>query len=461
MGIFDKIRGIDKQSEIVELKKDIQALTEFSASFQVTNQQTYNLSINGLSSADFDDEILVKLWSEVPEISTVLYQITSRAKSIPWGHFKITDKNKYSKFQKTFAQYINGKTGLDEVIKLRDESLKPVYDKEIKGLLDNPNEMQTWGDMIEQMINYYYVLGNSYIIKLGDFGFIPDEINVMPSQQTDVVIKESYIKDPYQLRKKESKISHYVFDNGFGKKITYAPELILHTKAANIIYKNGAWRKGYSPLASAIIASKTLRQEYITRLSQVRDQGMTGMLTADGKSQMAPTEEETDQLYKRLQKFGLGDGKKNSYAVTNAAFKWVNMVHNSKQLELLDGRIANLKVIARKMNVPTDLIIGESTFNNVNAGSKIIYTSNIIPYLGDLQNRINPFLGLTKRGEVIMPIYDNVAELQQELKTQSEIYGGLYNNGIATKEEARVGVNLPPETKGVFKETQTNNNKVK
>jgi phage portal protein BeeE len=456
MSLFD-IFNSKKEHEVRELKKDIEALTKFSE-LQVIGQHTYNISTQGLSSTDFNDDALVKLWEEVPEISTVIYQISSRAKNAPWGHFKIKDKTKFSKFEKAFTEYTHGRTTLDKVIQLREDSLKPVFDNDIARILRNPNELESWGAMIEKLIDYYYVIGNGYLIKNGVFGFTPEELLVMASQQTDVVINDKYLKDPFKRKEGDSAIKEYTFNNGYGTINHYDPELVLHIKASNIQYKNGAWKKGYSPLAAAILASKTLRQEYLSRLSLIKDRGMMGMVVGDGKGGVLPTPEETDALHKRLKKFGLGDGKINSYGVTNGAYKWLNMSFNSGELELLKGREENLKVLARKMNVPTDLLIGESAFNNVNTNSKVIYTSNVIPWLNDLQNKLNPFLGLEEKGEIIMPIYDNIAELQQDLKTQSEVYGGLYEKGIVTQQEARVGVNLPPKGEGDFKDDTKNNN---
>lgn len=461
MGLFDRFRNNNIKNENIELKKDIEALTQFSHGAQLSSIDERTLQLmnsGGFKSTEFNDEILIQLWEEVPEISTVISKISDRAKAVPWGHFKIKDASKFAKLDKSFNDFLLGKTSLSSVIQLRADSLEPVRDPRVARLLTNPNDLQSWSEMIEQLVTYWYVVGNAYNIALGSFGDIPDELNVMASQQTDVIIKDSFLKNPFQINPDESAIEKYTFDNGFGNILTYNdPSIILHMKAPNIVYKNGAWRKGFSPLAAAILASRTLKHEYISRLSLIRDRGMMGMLVGDGKGEKLPTPKETEGVYKRLQKFGLGDGKQNPYGATNGAFKWLNMSMNSGELELLKGPERNLKVLARKMNVPTDLLIGESTRNNGLEAGRIIYTSNVMPWLGNYQEKINKLMGLPERGEVIMPIYDNIVELQQDMKVQSEIYTSLYDSNLATNEEARKGVGLSaiPES-GELKDNDSN-----
>jgi phage portal protein BeeE len=466
MSIFSRITGRESrkhQQEISELKQDIEALSKFSQQSYIPSidEKTLWLSKGLNDSASFDDDILISLWKTVPEVSTVISKITDRAKAVPWMHYKVKDVNKLSNFKKAHNDFLLGKINLQTLNKFKEAVFEPTFNEDIARLLQNPNDYQSWGEMIEQLVSYWYVLGNSYLIKLGSFAHIPDELNVMASQQTDIKIRDSYLKNPFQVNTDESAIEYYSFNNGYGKILTYDPELILHMKAPSLIYKDGGWAKGYSPLASAILASKTLKQEYISRLSLVRDRGSMGMIVGDGKANTTPGEEETKAVYDRVKKFGLGDGKTNSYAVTNAALKWMSMSFNSGELELLTGREENLKVLARKMNVPTDLLIGDSTYNNVMINGRIIYTSNVMPWLDGLQLKLNPLLGLDEKREVVMPVYDDIAELQQDLKVQTDIMMSQYNDGkgIATREEARVGVGRSAEPEiGEFKEENKNNN---
>lgn len=445
MKIFSDLFNKGHKEENIELKKDIKALTQFSEWQALNNEQSFNFSSNKLnSSTAFNDDVLIQLWKEIPEISTVISKISSRAKNVPWGHFKVKDAKKFSQMKSALSDYSNGKCSFRKVVKFKEQALEPIMNTEIDRLLKNPSKLQTWGEMIEQSIDYWHVLGNSYTIKLGSFGFFPDEIKILPAQHMEVIVREDFLKNPLEIGVEESPILRYELDIE-GKQLQIDSDLVLHMKTANIDFKNGAWKKGFAPLAQAIMASKTLKHEYISRLSLVRDRGMMGALVGDGKNDNAPTGDETKALYKRLQKFGLGEGKQNPFAATNGAFKWINMSFNSGELELLKGREENLKVLARRMNVPTDLLIGNSTFNNINTNGKIIYTATVIPWLNDLSNGLNDLLGLTEKNEVIMPVYDNIAELQQDLKIQTDIMIIQYNNGLATKEEAREGIGRPRE----------------
>lgn len=460
MSLRSRLFGNSKE-EIASLKQDVKDLTQFST-LQSIDQQTFDLTtFNKGDSTNFDDNVLIDLWSSVPEISTVISKISDRAKSVPWEHFKLKGNGSVGKMNSAMNDYIQGKCAFSVLKQLREKNLEPIYNTEVDRLLKNPNDLQSWSEMIEQLISYWYVLGNSYLIKLGAFAHIPDELNVMASQQTDVIIKKSFLDNPFQVNKTESAIDHYTFDNGQGKIITFNdPEIIIHLKAPNLIYKNKSWVKGYSPLASAILASKTLKQEYISRLSLVRDRGAMGAMVGDAKSGgQLPTPDQTESLYKRLSKFGLGDGKQSPFMATNGNYKWINMSFNSSELELLKGREENLKTLCRKMNVPTDLVIGDSTFNNADASGKLIYTSNVIPWLDNFQQKLNKTIGLTERNEVIMPVYDDIAELQQDLKVQTEIMSTQWNNGLATKEEARDGIGRPEKAQtDNYKGNNENNN---
>lgn len=436
-------RGQSKK--LVELKKDVEALTQFSQ-LQMIDQSTFNLiNSNSLSSTNFNDDILIDLWAEVPEISTVISKITDRAKSVPWGYFKVKNESKYSKLNAAYSQLSQGKISYQQVRKLQSEAIEQIYNKDVERLLNNPNDLQDWSEMIEQLISYWYVCGNSYLLALGAAVHIPDELNVMASQNVDIFIKDSFKKNPFQINKDESVIEKYTFNTDLSNILEfYDPSIIAHMKAPNIKFKNEQWIKGYAPLASAILASRTLKHEYLSRLSLVRDRGMMGLIVGDGKG-TAPTPEETKALYERLQKFGLGDGKTNAYGATNGAYKWLNMSFNSGELELLKGREDNLKVISRKFNVPIDLIIGDSTFNNFNTASIIVYTTNVIPWLNSFKTKVNKLIGTANEGKIIMPIYDDIPELQQDLQIQTNIMATQIEKGIATREEAREGVGRPAE----------------
>lgn len=457
MSILKSIFGHSKK-EVEALKQDVSDLKQF-ATLQMIDEKTLQLSqlFNG-ESTKADDHILINLWKEVPEISTVLSKITDRAKGVPWQHFKVKDKEKAGSFKKAQLDYIQGKCSFKQMKQFKDVAFELTFDPAVNKLLNNPNDLQSWGEMVEQLMSYWYVIGDSFLIKLGAFGYTPDELNVMASQQVDLKIRDSFLKNPFQINPNESAIEYYKFDNGYGKTLTYEPDLILHMRAPSLIYKNGGWAKGYSPLASAILASKTLKQEYLSRLSLVRDRGSMGMVVSDGKAQTTPSEGDTELLYKRLQKFGLGDNKSNPYAVTNGAYKWMSMSFNSDELELLTGREENLKVLSRKFNVPTDLLIGDSTFNNVNSAGKMIYTSNVMPWFSDFQKKLSKLLGLDENNEVVMPVYDDITELQQDLGTQTEIMIKQYDSNLITKDEAREGLNRPIEPEsGEYKDDNNKN----
>lgn len=457
MALFDKIfpqRSLKKEN--MELKKDIEALSFFS-SMQSIDEKTLRLmdSHSFEKSIKFNDQILIELWEQIPEISTVISKISDRAKAVPWMSYKAKNGDSKSKLQTATNDFMLGKTSSLEISKLRSKEFEPSENPFVRKLLTNPNSLQSWSEMIEQTIFYYYVIGNSYNIALGSVGFVPDEIKVMPSQNMDVELNKSFAENPFRIKEKDQKeIEAYILNNGCGKQIRYEDvEIILHMKAVNLKYSNDEWKKGFSPLASAILASKTLKQEYISRLSLVRDRGTMGMLTGDGKANVPPTADETKHVYERLKKFGLGDGKTNPFVATNASYKWLNMSFNSSELELLDGKKENLKILARKMNVPVDLIMGDSTFSNVKDAGKQIYTSTVIPWLESYKEKLNKLLNIVETNEIVLPVYDNVHELQQDMKAQADIHTNLYNSGLETDEEARIGVSLPPKPKsGKFKD---------
>ncbi len=452
MSFYDRIFNKKKEAEIRELKEDVNALTQFSA-LQMMSEKEFNLqSSSKIKSTEFDKNVLIELWEHVPEVSTVISKITDRAKTVPWGYFKVKSGSAYSAYQAKMSAFAAGQTDYKSVMLAKDDALVPVEDDQVNALLKNPNRLQDWSEMISQLITYWYVTGDSFLIGLGAYGFTPDELSVMASQQMSVKINESYTDNPFQVGSDEPIINRYEFDNGKGKVIKFTDiDIIAHMKAPNIVYRDNSWVSGYSPLASAILASRTLKHEYLSRLSLVRDRGMMGMIVGDNKQGVMPSAEQTEAVYKRLQKFGLGDGKANPYGATNGSFKWLNMSFNSGELELLKGREENLKVLARKMNVPTDLVIGDSTFNNQATTGKQIYTTNVMPWLDSFAPKLNALLGHERTGNLALPIYDGIQELQQDMKVATDIMTTQYNAGLITKEEGREGLNKEPKTEGEYK----------
>ncbi len=248
MSLINRIFGSNKK-EVEGLKQDVKDLTQF-ATLQMIDEQTLSLTkLRNGESTNAENEVLIQLWKEVPEISTVISKITDRAKGVPWGHFKIKNKNKAAKFQQAKNDYIFGKCSISELTELREIAYEPTFNADVSKLLNNPNDLQSWGEFIEQLMSYWYVIGNSYVIKLGDFFGIPDELNVMASQQADVKIKDSFLKNPFQVNPNESAVEYYTFDNGYGKTLTYEPDLIMHLKAP---YPHTPFKKSFQGGEAAV-----------------------------------------------------------------------------------------------------------------------------------------------------------------------------------------------------------------
>jgi hypothetical protein len=363
-------------------------------------------------------------------------------------------------------------TVIDKVGSMASRGIYYVVDKEnneldsyeeIRNLLSKPNILQSGSQFLKQA---------EMCIKL--FGFCPiytlrPTKKSIPNQMWIIPPELFHIK-PTGKFLKQNKIDEifervYVSVNGSDINldeseyfIIYDSEIIIE-KRQEITFRSST--DGLSmPVTiwvNQMIASNTL----------IVDGGPKGIIHNDDTSEFgnaALTGDETESLNNKFKsRFGLV-GKMFSILVTKAKVGWIPLNYDSAQLKLHEEGVRCSNMICNAIGINPNVINSDSKYENQESAERKAYTSLIIPDSKIICDALTS--AICPDGVRITLDYSHIECLQTNKKDEAATFASvnnaissLYNNGLMTKDEARIELakyfDIDPEKpKGEYKNVE-------
>ena len=304
-----------------------------------------------------------------------------------------------------------------------------ITNSEIEKLMSKPNSYQSEMEFRQTLDEYLLLSGNGFIHHLKGIG-AGDELEVLDSARITILIDN--IGD----------VSGYQYINNVGKRVTFAPEDILHIKLSNNLkIERDLKYWGLSPLRamwSVITASDDL---FTARASIWKNKGYAGILTNKSDTPLLP--KERTELQDSFNDEVGGADRANGVRVSTGDLNYLQLGMSPADLKLLEGNIDNMRMISSAYKMPSVLFndVANSTYNNVLESKRDAYTDAYIP----LDKKVNEKLSvwLSERLGVEEVIVIDISKIEVLKLTTNDVSNRL--NEMAPQVQARVIANMTQE----------------
>jgi len=316
--------------------------------------QTFQIS-GGFKFDDFNqEEVIRKGYAGNADLYSIVRKISTTASDIPLDLYEIN----------------------------REGEKELVTDGELYDLLKQPNRLQTMPEFIEESLLFLLLSGNAYNVGYKSLGMgdVFREVNVLSSQY--VTIETGGMADPIKAYWYQD-INNLKFDT----------DEVIHTRYPNP--KGDATDRvyGLSPLEAGSNALQSSNNTYDAKGNIIKNHGVSGILTNNSERSLRREDAESMQnAWDRLSKNPKTYGRT---LVTSAAVDFIQMGLSPTDLQLIESGIIDLRTLCNIYSVPSQLFndVSGTTFNNMAAAKKSLYTEAVLPNLNLwLQNFNNWFI---------------------------------------------------------------------
>jgi HK97 family phage portal protein len=398
MALFDRFFGTTKM--ITNLQKQVKAL----------QGQNLGMVINATTSIYPTWQTIenINTYTTVDDVYSIISLLADTASRIKMYGYEVVDDTSMKSFRKHGQQSIQGKY-------YRSKAMQdlPEQDKFVE-FLDSIT--------YEEKIKYYsllYITGELFlykeILELGpNAGKIT--LHTLNSQNMTVIISDSF---PQRV------MGYKYFDMGFDG--TFTTEEIIHIKYFNPLVVNGLRWRGLSPLQVLSKRLTRLNAGMDASVAQMQNGGVPGIVYE--KSDFA-----IESLGQRKNDFA--SYLRNSSNKGAPYFAAGEMGYLQMGLSLADLDVSTLSGVdftklCNAYKLPEVLLNNQdsSTFNNVSAAEKMLYTNSILP---------NIYLFRDALISSILPMYNDgikrtieidlseIPALQSDMKIQADALSAMW-----------------------------------
>jgi HK97 family phage portal protein len=247
----------------------------------------------------------------------------------------------------------------------------------LKQLLARPNPVQTGRELIENILSFLLVAGNSYV-EVSTLDGTPRELVALRPDRVKVVAGANGWPEAYEY--------------AVGGASTRLPaETVLHLKLFNPLDDY----YGMSPLEAASRSIDTHNSASAWNKAMLDNAARpSGALVFAGSEEHLTTEQ-FDRLKKEIQTDYQGAVNAGRPMVLEGGLEWKEMSLSPKDMEFIEAKNASAREVALAFGVPPMLlgIPGDNTFANYAEANRTFWRQSVVPLLGRVTEALTNFLG--------------------------------------------------------------------
>jgi len=348
--------------------------------------QSYQYT-GGFSFSNFDDEYIInKGYAGNADLYAIINKISQTAANVPLDLYEIK------------------KDGEEEIVK----------NGELYNLLKQPNRLQTIDEFVQESLMFLLLTGNAYTAGYRSLGVGDQirELNNLPSQFMEIEggdmsnpIKKYWFKEIYNLEFDVKDIMHVRYPNPKGEGV-------------DRLY-------GLSPLQAGNNALQSSNNTYDAKGNIIKNHGISGILTSN--SERGLTKEQGESMQEAWDAKNNNPKKFGRTLVTSAQMQFIQMGMSSTDLQLIESGIIDLRTLCNIYSVPSQLFndVSGTTFNNMAAAKKSLYTEAVIPNLNLWLNNLNNWFVASwskadNKNYCVKPDLESIEVLQADQKIEAE-----------------------------------------
>lgn len=318
-------------------------------------------------------------------VYSIIRLIQEKCKQAPWAEYEVVDDQKYKQYKGMLARpdLIDN---WDKVDELKAMSLRLVKTpSKINDLLLHPNDQDSWGDLIEEMVGFKLITGNTYLyakkILAGKNEGMPNSLHIMPSQYMSIIAN---------LNEFPIEITAYQLYMQYIQMFT--KDEILHDKYFNPEWSVvGVQLYGLSPLQAAAKVLTRSNEGKNASVSAYKNGGPKGVLFVDDQRYDGNLAvQEAVSVRKKLGQFQ-GSDNYNQVATSGYKMGYTPLGLSPVELDLLNAENMDLRALCNVYQVPSQLLNDpdNKTFSNTKEGEKALTVRCAIPALASIREQFN------------------------------------------------------------------------
>jgi HK97 family phage portal protein len=322
-------------------------------------------------------------------VYSIVKLITDKGKVPPWNVYKEKDKAK-AKMYRAKMQRPDRIENWNEIMKLKEEAYE-IYegDQRLNELLKYPNSEDTWSDLIEQVLMYKLVTGNSFtyakIIEAGANMGKPFSLHSLPSQYMSIIVDI----DTFPAEK----VGYQLY---FGKEVSFLRNEILQDKFANPTWSvTGAELYGLAPLKAAAKDLTRNNASSNSIVSAYANEAPIGIISPKMGQSFDPNSGAGQmQALKSEIANKSGSDKRGLLPITSYEMVFTPIGFTPEDMQFIQSQKWDKEQLCAVFGVPPPLL-GSSDgaiYNNMKEMSKALVTRCVLPNLVSYRDNFNRML---------------------------------------------------------------------
>lgn len=334
-------------------------------------------------------------------------------------------------------------------VKVVKPSGKLAVNSELHKLIAEPNHYQSWNELIKLFFAYYEMSGNGFA-----YGLKPDGMDMvtsmycLPVEKTEVVLR--YDKS---LPAWMNEVEGYRVNIG-GNYYNLPAEMVFHERYITLRYNDGSWVYGMSKYIPGDKINKELKAIHNAKTSIIEERGAVGFITNESE---IPDEENTKAVKDKL-KSSTGYGllsEQDKIIVTTEKLRWQQMALGISELQLIENAKYSFSTLCQINGFDPVIFSTEgSSYANKATAEKQMMLKVIKPKVDNFYKNLSIFLGSGYNGDMIVPDWSQVEEMQADKKETTELLSRQVECMFITPKEGReilypdmeTGEEEPPDT---------------
>ncbi len=292
----------------------------------------------------------------------------------------------------------------------------------LKDLLARPNPAQSGRELMENMVGFLLVAGNSYI-EASTLAGIPRELVALRPDRVKVVAGSRGWPEAYEY--------------AVGGASTRLPaESVLHIRLFNPL--NDYY--GMSPFEAASRSIDTHNAAGAWNKAMLDNAARPSGALVFAASNDQVTTEQFDRMKRELESRYQGAANAGRAMILEGGLDWKEMGFSPKDMEFIEAKNASAREIALAFGVPPMLlgIPGDNTFANYAEANRTFWRQSVVPLLGRVTEALTNFLG-PQFGEGIRVSYD-LDQVEALSVDRDALWARIEKASFLTSDEKREAV---------------------
>ena len=310
----------------------------------------------------------------------------------------------------------------------------------LEKLMYQPNPLQTWTDLVQDMVTHKLLEGNSFMT--GEYGTgintnMYNTVYALPSEDMQIIASSNH-----------RGIAGYRVDTVWSEEGEIPATEVLHLKNPNPDFnETDNWLFGQSNFRAVSQSIQTYNESLEAGVWFLQNKGAQKILhTKDSEVELGP--EGADALKHKLREQSQGSKNNANIPIINEDLGVLDISANAKDALVLEQRAQAALEICNATNFPPSLIgLSDTTYQNAKEAKKSLWENIILPELHELKEGLNRWLA-PQFGDNVMLDYklDHIDALQEDRLMRGKAIREFA--GMVTINEAREMAGLKPAKTG-------------